>query len=325
MSRGLAGESETSDIVVSAQSGFTSNYLGFVPVSLSRDGRVLLLGNEGTATAFDVTASLREIWRSAEIDALALAPEGRLVVGARTDGALCAWDLSTAKQAWCVDDVNPRVIERNDEDDEVSRPKVLSVTFTDNGQSVTVGMRDRTRRLFDAASGRELLMSVDASPAETSRTAPHAVSPDGTLRAAVDGEAVNITRVDGELLAQVRHDADPNPDRNGTVALAFSPDSRHLVTGSFDGSARVWDLAGQELAFIRHDTPVVAVAFNADGSRVVTASDDHSVQTGLWRDADLEHQFCNRLTVNLSADEWRTYFVDAPYAPTCERLPVREP
>ena len=70
---------------------------------------------------------------------------------------------------------------------------------------------------------------------------------------------------------------------SGTVsALAFSPDGTRLVSASWDGTARLWDIAsGTEMIdFIGHMDRVTDVAFSADGTRVATASWDGTVR--LW-------------------------------------------
>ncbi|WP_310497343.1 WD40 repeat domain-containing protein, partial [Sandarakinorhabdus sp.] len=63
-------------------------------------------------------------------------------------------------------------------------------------------------------------------------------------------------------------------------SAVFSPDGRRAVTGSEDGTARVWDTAtGKTIAVLKgHDAPVTSAAFSPDGRRVVTASFDSTAR-----------------------------------------------
>jgi WD40 repeat protein/serine/threonine protein kinase len=58
--------------------------------------------------------------------------------------------------------------------------------------------------------------------------------------------------------------------------VAFSPDGKHIVFGSQDGMARVWDAErGREvLALKGHTSPVRGVALSPDGKRIVTGAGD---------------------------------------------------
>ena len=66
--------------------------------------------------------------------------------------------------------------------------------------------------------------------------------------------------------------------------VAFSPDGRWVVSGSWDDTARVWEAAtGQEVARMVHEASVFAVAFSPDGRRVVSASKDGTAR--VWEAA----------------------------------------
>ena len=64
--------------------------------------------------------------------------------------------------------------------------------------------------------------------------------------------------------------------------VAFSADGSRLATGSFDRTARLWDVeSGTELAVLgAHKGKVMAVAFAPDGQLVATGSQDKSIM--LW-------------------------------------------
>ena len=57
------------------------------------------------------------------------------------------------------------------------------------------------------------------------------------------------------------------------VSAAFSPDGRRVVTGSRQGTARVWDVAtgASVTPLLRHGMGLLRVAFSPDGRRVGTA------------------------------------------------------
>jgi WD40 repeat protein/serine/threonine protein kinase len=61
----------------------------------------------------------------------------------------------------------------------------------------------------------------------------------------------------------------------------FSPDEQRILTASEDGTARLWDLAGNQLAVFKgHDGNVLQARFSLDGQRVLTASQDGTAR--LW-------------------------------------------
>jgi WD40 repeat protein len=65
-------------------------------------------------------------------------------------------------------------------------------------------------------------------------------------------------------------------------ALAFSPDGRQVLSGSWDWSARVWDAGTGELVqtLAGHGSAIGAVAWLPGGRGVVTASWDRTAR--LW-------------------------------------------
>ena len=64
--------------------------------------------------------------------------------------------------------------------------------------------------------------------------------------------------------------------------MALSGDGKTLVSGSYDKTVKVWDVAtGQERATIKgHTGPVLSVALSADGKTIASGSSDYTVK--IW-------------------------------------------
>ncbi|MFF4219436.1 nSTAND1 domain-containing NTPase [Streptomyces nondiastaticus] len=77
---------------------------------------------------------------------------------------------------------------------------------------------------------------------------------------------------------------------SAVASVTFSPDGKSLATGSFDGTARIWDVAtGKPLTTLTgHSAPVRSVAFSPDGKTLATSSDDRA--TRLWNVATGENR-----------------------------------
>ena len=90
-------------------------------------------------------------------------------------------------------------------------------------------------------------------------------------------------------------------------SVAISADGKRVISGSFDGTARLWDAhTGKELATLFHEDWVWSVAISADGKRVISGSGYRTAR--LW-DAHtgeelvtLSHERSSVSSVALSAD-----------------------
>jgi WD40 repeat protein len=130
-----------------------------------------------------------------------------------------------------------------------------SAAFRPDGQLVLTGSYDRSARLWEVAAG------------------PHATVLRNEGRTAVRAmgfEPTTSTRAD-----DLRH--------AGLITVAiFSPDSRSVLTGDWEGTARLWDTAsGKPIGKpLLHADPITAAVFHPDGKTVLIGSGRLTVPSG---------------------------------------------
>jgi WD40 repeat protein len=106
-----------------------------------------------------------------------------------------------------------------------------------------------------------------------------------SLEMTADTDA-DLRRVIHLNLASARHQVSPLlavlPHQGQVARIAYRPDGKRVLTGSWDGTARQWETAtGQPVGPpLRHQDKVNAVAYSLDGQTIVTASADKTAR--LW-------------------------------------------
>jgi|GEM_PF-1491127 len=107
---------------------------------------------------------------------------------------------------------------------------ITSATASPDGSEYATAAKDRTVRLWDAASGAERLRLEHRDEVE------HVVySPDARWLATIAGEHISLWRRDNPNIVYELHGGAPDK-------AVFSRDSAHLLSASGDHTARVWDL-----------------------------------------------------------------------------------
>jgi WD40 repeat protein len=149
---------------------------------------------------------------------------------------------------------------------------VPGVAFSPDGRRLASASQDKSVKVWDAATGRELLTL--RGPAD--RVQKVAFHPDGGSLAAAswDGTVTVWDATNGQERFTLRGHRGP------VWGVAFSPDGRRLASAGADHTVKVWEaLTGREVAtFHGHTGEVLAVAFSPDGRRLATAGHDRTAR-----------------------------------------------
>jgi WD40 repeat protein len=66
----------------------------------------------------------------------------------------------------------------------------------------------------------------------------------------------------------------------------------------------------------------VSLAFSPDSKLIVSGHNDNTVSVSHWNTDDLISEVCNLLPRNFTHNEWKQNFGEEPYRPTCPNLPI---
>ncbi|KAF4197557.1 hypothetical protein CNMCM8694_002459 [Aspergillus lentulus] len=170
---------------------------------------------------------------------------------------------------------------------------VITLIFSPDDQVVASSSSDRTVRLWDVRTGKELQTlrghSEKLWDVKTGRQCQ-------SLRGHSDWVTTVAFSLDGQKVASGSHDKtiqlwDAKSGRqcqtllghsDWVTTVAFSPDGRIVASGSYDKTIQLWDAeTGRQCQTLRgHSDCVTTVAFSPDGQKVASGSHDKTIQ--LW-------------------------------------------
>ncbi len=194
------------------------------------------------------------------VTSICAAPDSRVAISGGRDGTLRVWDLASGE---CLRTLTGHT------------GPVLSVAVSDDGRTVVSGGRDKTVRVWELDSGR----CVHTLTGHGSLVYAVAISADGrrAVSGARDGDRLLIWDLDsGDIVHR------PGGHTGGVATVAMA--GRLAISGSHDGTARVWDAGTGECVRVLDDShrgsAVDAVRLSADGGRALTVGSGGRAQ--LW-------------------------------------------
>lgn len=191
----------------------------------------------------------------ADINSVAVSPDGRLMVTSSDDSEARLWNVETG--------VGLGTFSNHEH-------WVWHADFSPDNLEVVTASRDLTARVWSVAGQNERL-KLEGHRA-TVYVARYAPDGETIVTGSGDGDIRVFSADTGELLATMQGHSDD------VRSLAFSPDGRFLASASADGTVRLWNAGSRRfIRIIGRADPWNEVVWSDAGDRLAAAGDNGSV------------------------------------------------
>lgn len=152
--------------------------------------------------------------------------------------------------------------------------RIYSAEFSIQGNLIVTAALDNTVRLWGINGEMITVMERDNENLADLRNARFSDDGRHIVGTSYWSHTSHIWNLKGKLLHILKG------HRHGIHDIDISPDNKHIVTVSYDRTARVWDFNGKELLVLKHPRPVDDGIFSPDGKLIATTSRDNSAR--IW-------------------------------------------
>ncbi|KAL5504957.1 hypothetical protein ACEPAH_7620 [Sanghuangporus vaninii] len=231
--------------------------------------------------------TLLTITESNLVRAVAYSRDGLHIASGQQDGTICIRDPQTGN----LDGPPLRT----------HTAQITSVVFSSDGKLIASSSHDSTIQICDVETGAPAHDPIILDAFATSI----AFAADGKrLASGSDDGSIYIWDIEtGSLLGKLENDRNGASESkvvqvwdtesgqpvggpleghtNWVVSLAYSPDGKYIVSGSYDKTVRIWDAATGDLFYeplTGHTDYVNSVAVSPEGDVVVSASSDRTIR-----------------------------------------------
>jgi WD40 repeat protein len=268
---------------------------GVEAFAISPDATTIAIGsNDGSLQLWSLRAGNQIstlTGHTDRINALAFTADGTNLASSSRDKSIRLWDVRTGTQLLTLTKhINSGKELEYDTKGGIMLPSaafVNNLVFSPDGRTLASASELGTIWLWELNTGSLLTTLIEHEAGTDERSVGWdnkiglAFSPNSTLLASggMDGQVIisEISDNPSPLILKGRHGW-------RVKVLVFTPDGKHLVSGSRDNSIRLWDVkTGIEFAILSaHVGEVNALAFSADGTTLTSGSIDGTILLWDW-------------------------------------------
>jgi len=296
--------------------------------AVSPDGSVIVAGTvDGVLQLWDAKKKILKYsltGHNESIEQVAFSPDARFILAGDHHGNITLWNRKSNKVMWSIDahkkghtlfamsPDNTALLTSSTEssimtlwDMQSHRPiykfrghhaGITGICYTPDGARIVSSSNDGSVKVWDAATRRVIHTFV--SDSRNKKFTALDISSDGKyLAAGVNASGREVHGIEIWALDTFEQHYSLNDHFKKVTAIKFSSDSKQLVSGSEDGSIKIWNLETGELSASLHKkevigkepVPVTSVAFSKNGREIISVDGEGGVNSWNIRKRRLDY------------------------------------